>query len=220
MHVGRISFAGTWKGTGQRRPLAGINQKPKANQVVLFTPAWGASTRPTSRTPRPSCSSRSRPPAPNTDLTAPVTSIPDGGSTAIPADGAVLVATGSAAAKLQAEAPVDTRRDGAPDPAAFVGHGGRRARRRSAARAQRQCRLPHERELRKRPTRPARRARGRRPARRRADHPRRGRRRAARLQRRHDDLRARADDGAARRRHRRRRSPTASPSPRRSTASY
>ena len=35
-------FFGTWKGTGQRRPLAGLNQTPAAGQVVLFTPAWGA----------------------------------------------------------------------------------------------------------------------------------------------------------------------------------
>jgi hypothetical protein len=73
---------------------------------VLFTPAWGASTPEAANAavavlqPFPTSSI-------NSDLTAPVTGTPDG-STAIPADGAVLVATGSAAAKLQAEAPVDT----------------------------------------------------------------------------------------------------------------
>ena len=44
MHVGRISFSGTWRGSGQRRPLEGVNQQPRANQTILFTPAWGAST--------------------------------------------------------------------------------------------------------------------------------------------------------------------------------
>src|SRR5262249_16762073 len=44
LHVGRISFAGTWKGSGQRRPVDGINQKPKGNQTMLFTPAWGGAT--------------------------------------------------------------------------------------------------------------------------------------------------------------------------------
>ena len=44
MHVGRISFTGTWQGTGQRRPLAGVNQQPRSGQTVLFTPAWGAAT--------------------------------------------------------------------------------------------------------------------------------------------------------------------------------
>jgi len=107
IHVGRISFTGTWKGTGQRRPLAGVNQKARVNQVVLFTPAWGASTPEVANAaavvlePFPAADV-------NSDLTAPVMAIPDGGSTAIPADGAVLVATGSAVAKLQAEAPVDT----------------------------------------------------------------------------------------------------------------
>ena len=44
MHVGRISFAGTWKGIGQRRPLTGVNQRPRGNADVLFTPAWGPAT--------------------------------------------------------------------------------------------------------------------------------------------------------------------------------
>ena len=110
MHVGRISFAGTWQGTGQRRPLAGINQQPKANQVVLFTPAWGDATPVAAERGGRRCSSRSRAAATNTDLTAPVDRDRDaGGPTAIPPDGAVLVATGTAAAKLQAEAPSGRR---------------------------------------------------------------------------------------------------------------
>lgn len=106
MHIGRISFTGTFQGTGQRRPIAGVNQKPKANQVVLYTPAWGASTPEVANgavavlEPFPV-------PTVNSDLTALVTAIPDG-STPIPGDGAVLVATGSAVAKLQADAPVGT----------------------------------------------------------------------------------------------------------------
>ena len=101
LHIGRISFAGTWKGSGQRRPVVGINQKPKGNQTVLFTPAWGG--------PTPDISSAAvavlEPfpvPAPNVDLTATVTTVGTG-ATAIPPDGAVLVATGTEAAKLQAE---------------------------------------------------------------------------------------------------------------------
>src|SRR5262249_17378368 len=39
LRVSRFAFAGTWRGTGQRRPLAGINQKPRGNQTVLFTSA-------------------------------------------------------------------------------------------------------------------------------------------------------------------------------------
>jgi hypothetical protein len=44
MHVGRISFSGTWQGTGQRRPVAGVNQQPRPGQTVLFTAAYGTAT--------------------------------------------------------------------------------------------------------------------------------------------------------------------------------
>jgi hypothetical protein len=102
LHVGRISFAGTWKGSGQRRPVDGINQKPKGNQTVLFTSAWAGETPAVPNgfavvlQPFPV-------PTPNTDLSAPVASTATA-PVAIPTDGAVLLASGSDAAKLQAEA--------------------------------------------------------------------------------------------------------------------
>jgi hypothetical protein len=107
LHVDRVKFFGTWKGTGQRRPLGGINQTPAPGQVVLFTPSYGA------RVPRianaASVVLQSFPAtAPNVDLTATVTAATVGGGDAIPADGAVLMATGATAAKLQAEAPPGT----------------------------------------------------------------------------------------------------------------
>jgi hypothetical protein len=106
MHVGRISFSGTWKGTGQRRPLAGVNQQPHGGQTVLFTPAWGAAT------PNlPSASYAVLEPFPTaevgTDLNADVTAVGTG-STPIPSDGAVLVSTGSEAVKLGSDAPTGT----------------------------------------------------------------------------------------------------------------
>jgi Phosphodiester glycosidase/FlgD Ig-like domain len=102
MHVGRISFSGTWQGSGQRRPIAGVNQQPHGSQTVLFTPAWGASTPNVANAaiavlePFPSA-------AVDTDLSATV-SATGSGSTPIPPDGAVLVSIGSEAAHLQAEA--------------------------------------------------------------------------------------------------------------------
>jgi hypothetical protein len=107
LHVDRVKFFGTWKGTGQRRPLGGINQTPAPGQVELFTSAYGA------RTPRiANAASVVLQPfpatAPNVDLTATVTTATVGGGDAIPADGAVLMATGATAAKLQAEAPAGT----------------------------------------------------------------------------------------------------------------
>jgi len=107
LHVDRVRFVGTWKGTGQRRPLAGVNQVPAAGQVTLFTPAYGAPV------PRVAGAAEvtldSFPPAlPNADLTGTVTAVGAGGGETIPPLGAVLMATGAAAASLQAEAPVGT----------------------------------------------------------------------------------------------------------------
>ncbi|MGH3003483.1 MAG: phosphodiester glycosidase family protein [Gaiellaceae bacterium] len=108
LHVDRVKFFGTWKGTGQRRPLSGVNQTPAGGQVVLFTPAYGAAA------PRVADAAevvlRPFPAAvPGTDLTSTVTAAATtGGGDPIPSDGAVLMATGSNAAKLQAEAPVGT----------------------------------------------------------------------------------------------------------------
>ena len=105
LHVDRVRFSGTWQGTGQRRPLAGVNQPPDPGSVVLYTPAWGA--------PVPAVAGSAEvvlqqfpAAAPNTVVSAPVTSIGAGGGETIPPAGAVLLATGASAAKLQAEVPV------------------------------------------------------------------------------------------------------------------
>jgi hypothetical protein len=105
LHVDRVKFFGTWKGTGQRRPLNGLNQIPKPGQVVLFTPAYGATTPVVPGAAQVLLGSF---PAalPNVDLGATVTAVAAGGGTAIPAGGAILMAVGAPAAALQAEAPV------------------------------------------------------------------------------------------------------------------
>ena len=107
LHVERVKFFGTWKGTGQRRPLNGLNQQPAQGQVVLFTPGYGP------RVPAiPGAAEVVLQPfpaaLPNTDLTATVTAVGANGGEPIPADGAILQATGALAAKLQAEAPAGT----------------------------------------------------------------------------------------------------------------
>ena len=105
LHVDRVRFFGTWQGRGQRRPLNGLNQAPGPGQVVLFTPAYGARAPVVAGSaevvlePFPAA-------APNSDLTATVVTAGAGGGEAIPADGAILLATGATAAKLAAEAPV------------------------------------------------------------------------------------------------------------------
>lgn len=104
LHADRIRFFGTWQGTGQRRALAGLNRLPAPGEVVLFTPAWGARAPAVAGSadvvlqPFPAAT-------PNVDLTATVTAAASGGGEPIPAGGAVLTATGAAAARLRAEAP-------------------------------------------------------------------------------------------------------------------
>ncbi len=108
LRVDRVSFFGTWRGTGQRRPLNGVNQVPTPGQVVLFTSAWGA---PTPRAPDAlDAVLLPFPAAPvNTDLQAQVSLLAAGGGTAIPPGGAVLQARGATIApKLQTEAPEGT----------------------------------------------------------------------------------------------------------------
>jgi hypothetical protein len=107
LHVDRVRYFGTWQGTGQRRPLGGLNQAPTPGEVVLFTPAYGA------RLPSVAGSAEvlldSFPATtPNEALSGVVTASATGGGEAIPPGGAVLMATGVTAAKLQAEAPVGT----------------------------------------------------------------------------------------------------------------
>ena len=101
--VRRVSFRGTWRGSGQRRALNFLNKAPGTNGISLFTSDWGAAT------PRIGGAFAvvlgSFPPAtPNTDLTVPVLSAASATSVRIQPGTAVLVARGNAAAKLQAEA--------------------------------------------------------------------------------------------------------------------
>jgi len=109
LHVDRVKFFGTWRGTGQRRPLNGVNEIPRAGQVILFTPAFGP------RTPTvPGAAEIVLQPfpaaAPETDLVAGVAAADVGGGAPIPPDGAVIMADGATLAPvLQAEAPVGTQ---------------------------------------------------------------------------------------------------------------
>jgi len=103
--IDRVTMLGTWQGSGPKRALNGLNQRPGAQGISLFTPVWGDNTPQTSATvevvlePMP-------PAAPFADLTGTVIDIKTGGGTPIPRDGAVLVARGSAATRLAAEAAI------------------------------------------------------------------------------------------------------------------
>jgi hypothetical protein len=104
LSAARVAMLATWQGSGPRRALNDVNGPPGPNGVSLFTAAWGGATPVTpgsvevTLSPLPAAS-------PNVELAAPVVAASAGGGTPIPAGGAVLVARGTAAARLQAEAP-------------------------------------------------------------------------------------------------------------------
>lgn len=105
LRVARVALFGTWQGSGPRRTLTGLNEPAGPNGFSLFTPAWGPATPPSPGTvevvlaPFP-------PATPNGEIAGPVAQTAANGAVAIPAGGAVLSARGTAAARLQTEAPV------------------------------------------------------------------------------------------------------------------
>ncbi|MDQ5822335.1 MAG: phosphodiester glycosidase family protein, partial [Actinomycetota bacterium] len=106
IRVDRARYIGYWRGTGQRRAL-NFNQPPGTNGVSLYTRSWGLTTPGFGDTTEAVLSGF--PDArPNIDLAGTVVELKQRGNTPIPAGGAVLVARGSSAARLLAEAPVGT----------------------------------------------------------------------------------------------------------------
>jgi hypothetical protein len=107
LDVRRVKMFGTWRGAGQGRAVNAFNEAPEANGIALFTSDWGSVTP---RTPGARNVVLSPFPAatPNADLVATVASSVQSASIAIAPGTAVLVARGTAAAKLTAEAPLGT----------------------------------------------------------------------------------------------------------------
>ncbi len=107
LDVRRVKYFGTWRGTGQRRTLGRLNKEPVKNGIALFTSDWG---RRTPSYPDGVAVVLSPAPAttPDVDLTAPVANVVQGGSAPLAPGTAVLVARGTAAPTLLAEAAVGT----------------------------------------------------------------------------------------------------------------
>jgi hypothetical protein len=101
--VDRVSFFGTWQGSGQRRTVNGVNKGTGA--VVLYTPAWGPATPAVTGTVEATLSAFPSA-TPATDLSGLVAQVKPNGGTPIPPNGAVLVARGAQGPRLAAEAPV------------------------------------------------------------------------------------------------------------------
>jgi exopolysaccharide biosynthesis protein len=108
LHVDRVPFNASWWGFSTiRYPLAQLNEPPHANSAALFTPVWGDATPPVNGVavvldPFPATK-------PFVDLTGDVTALVSNSSVPIPRDGAVLVARGTAADAVQADAVVGGR---------------------------------------------------------------------------------------------------------------
>ena len=105
LHVDRVPWGAIWRGVSTTaHPISELNEPARNNRFTLFTPVWGTSTPPVNGVaavlePFP-------PTAPYKDLAATVKAYVSSSSVAIPRDGAVLVARGSAVQDLQTDAPV------------------------------------------------------------------------------------------------------------------
>jgi hypothetical protein len=105
--VAKVSFDGTWRGTGQRRQFD-LNDPPVAGHTTLYTSAWGAATPAETPGVVENVIAALPPLLPNAIVTGTVTEQDGAGGIPIPPGGAVLVARGAQAPHLSAEAPVGT----------------------------------------------------------------------------------------------------------------
>jgi hypothetical protein len=105
LRTGRVSFAGLWQGSSQRRPLL-LNSPAGSGKFTLYTPVYGAATPRESGVVEAVIGTF---PAAHLDtpLDGTVTQVTTTGSTPIPRGGAVLVARGTqSTSQLKAEAQV------------------------------------------------------------------------------------------------------------------
>ena len=106
LHVDRVPWYGRWHAADVAwQPVAELNEPPRADSLALFTPVWGAKT-PATKGGVTVVLTGFPPAVPRTDLTGVVQSVFTSTSVDVPADGAVLVARGTAATALQAQAVV------------------------------------------------------------------------------------------------------------------
>jgi hypothetical protein len=105
LHVDRVQFLSTWQGLGPRRAGVALNEPPGPNGITLYTPAWGPAT-PASAGDYEVVIQPLPPTTPNAEISGPVIAVAQSGNVAIPPDGAVLAARGTAVSRLAAEAPI------------------------------------------------------------------------------------------------------------------
>jgi hypothetical protein len=105
LDVRKIGFRGTWRGVGPRRAVTYFNKAPGPNGMSLFSSDWGRTT-PTVAGSYAVVLSPFPPTAPNVDIAATVTRTVENARVNLAPGSAVLVARGTAAQNLRAEAPV------------------------------------------------------------------------------------------------------------------
>jgi len=97
LHTDKVPWAGRWHGPDNVwYPVSQLNEPPRANAAALFTPVWGGDVAPPKN--GVAVTLEPFPPAtPRTDLVGTVVAVTSGVRTDVPADGAVIVARGTAA---------------------------------------------------------------------------------------------------------------------------
>jgi hypothetical protein len=107
LHADRVPWFGRWHGPDNVwYPVSQLNEPPRANAVALFTPVWGSAV-PAVNNATTIVLEPFPPAAPRADLVGTIVSMGPSVKTAVPPDGAVLVARGTAAAAFAA-LPVGT----------------------------------------------------------------------------------------------------------------
>ena len=108
LHTEKVPWFGRWHGPDNVwYPLAQLNEPPRANAAALFTPVWGGDT-PAAKNGVTLVLEPFPPATPRQDLAGTIVSVTSGASTDVPAEGAVIVARGTAA-RAFAALPVGTQ---------------------------------------------------------------------------------------------------------------
>jgi hypothetical protein len=97
LHTAKVPWFGRWHGPdGVWYPISQMNEPPRANAAALFTPVWGGDT-PAAKNGVTVVLEPFPPTTPRSDLVGTIVSLTGGATSDVPADGAVLVARGTAA---------------------------------------------------------------------------------------------------------------------------
>jgi hypothetical protein len=97
LHTEKVPWYGRWHGPdGVWYPLSQLNEPPRKNAAALFTPVWGGDV-PAVKAATTIVLQPFPPAAPRTDLVGTIVSVGPSQTVDVPADGAVIVARGTAA---------------------------------------------------------------------------------------------------------------------------